>query len=91
MSAVPASERGFDIVALGWGFAGALIVLYVLCLVGQLIAPDLPLAHGWLALFSTAPAGSVRGIAEGLIGSAVFGWIAAVALGVIYNRLLAGR
>jgi hypothetical protein len=57
--------------------------------IGLWVAPDLSLAHGWLGLFSTAPAGSIRSVAEGLIGSVVFGWVAAIALGAIYNRLSA--
>jgi hypothetical protein len=40
-----------------------------------------------LALFTTAPNGTVRSFIEGIIGSVVFGWIMALLLGPIYNRL----
>ncbi|MSP50379.1 MAG: hypothetical protein EXQ95_13770 [Alphaproteobacteria bacterium] len=92
MTSVPDPTQGqtIHIVALGWGLAGALVVLYALCALVLMIVPGLPLAHGWLGLFSTAPAGSVRSWAEGIVGSLAFGWVAAVVLGLIYNRV-AGR
>jgi hypothetical protein len=53
-----------------------------------MIAPDLALSHGWLMLFSAAPTGSFRGLIEGSIWSAIVGWLIAVMLGFIYNRLV---
>jgi hypothetical protein len=76
----------FNIVALGWGLSAALVVLYVLCWLAVLVVPGL--AHGWLALFSTAPIGSGTGLIAGIISSAVAGWITAVVLGFVYNSLL---
>lgn len=41
--------------------------------------------HAWLELYSTAPAGSVRGLVEGIIWNVLFAWIAAVTFGATYN------
>ncbi len=85
----PIYRHRIHIVALDWGLAGALVVLYVLCALVQMVVPGLPLAHGWLGLFSTATAGSARSWVEGIAGSLAFGWIAAAVLGTIYNRVAA--
>ena len=77
-----------DLVAFGWALSGALVVLLVLCEAAAMILPGWQLAHNWLALFSTAEVGSFRNLIEGIIFSAVFGWIVAVVLVSIYNRLV---
>lgn len=89
MAAIAVSSRAgpINIAALGVAASVTLIVLYVTCAIAALALPGLPLAHGWLALFSTAPIGSVRALVEGVIGSVVFGWLIAVVLGYTYNRL----
>jgi hypothetical protein len=78
----------FDIVALGWGLAAALVVLFVICLAVALILPDWRAAHGWIGLFSVAPMTSVRVWIDGIVFSIVFGWITAVVLGLVYNALI---
>lgn len=77
-----------NIVALGWGISAALIVLFVLCLVVALVLPGWPAAHGWVGLFSVAPLTSVRVWIDGILFSAAFGWLTAVILGLVYNRLI---
>jgi hypothetical protein len=69
-----------------WGLSAALVVLYVLCWLAVLIAPDL--AHGWLGLFSTQPPGSIGGLVIGIVVSAVMGWVAAAVLVPVYNAAL---
>jgi uncharacterized membrane protein (DUF485 family) len=66
-----------------WGLSAALVVLYVLCWLAVLVAPQL--AHGWLGLFSTEPAGSVSGLAIGVVVSIVMGWVASAVLVSVYN------
>lgn len=73
--------------ALGWALSAALVALFVVCAVAGMILPGLSLAHNWLSLFSTAPLGLVRSFAEGIIGSVAFGWLTAIVLGLVYNRL----
>jgi 2TM family of unknown function (DUF5676) len=76
-----------NVMALAWAFSITLVILFVLCGLVALAVPNTPLAHGWLDLFTKAPNGTVRSFIEGLIGSIVFGWITALILGPIYNRL----
>jgi hypothetical protein len=60
-----------SVVALGCGISSTLVVLYVLCWLAVLIAPGL--AHGWLALFSTEPPGSITGLILGIVWSIIVG------------------
>jgi hypothetical protein len=78
----------FDLVAFGWALSSALVVLFVLCEAAAMILPGWQLAHNWLMLFSTAEAGSFRNLIDGIVFSAVFGWITAAVLVSIYNRLV---
>lgn len=69
-----------------WGLSAALVVLYILCWLAVLVAPDL--AHGWLGLFSTEPGGSVTGLIIGVVVSLIMGWVAAAILVSVYNAAL---
>lgn len=76
-----------DIPALGWALTITLVVLYLLCWIAALAVRELPLAHGWLLLFSTAEPGSLRSLIEGSVASVAFAWISALLFGLAYNRL----
>ena len=78
----------FDLVAFGWALSGALVVLFVLCEAAAMILPGWQLAHNWLMLFSTAEVGTIRNLFDGVVFSAIFGWITAAVLVTIYNRLV---
>ena len=69
-----------------FGLSAALVLLYVLCWLAVLVAPGL--AHGWLALFSTEPPGSLGSLVVGVVVSAVMGWVAAAVLVLVYNATL---
>ena len=86
MSRVSWSEP-INVAALGWSLSITLVVLFIMCGVVAWVLPNTPLAHGWLALFTTAPNGTAASFIQGIIGSIVFGWIMARLLGPIYNRL----
>jgi hypothetical protein len=73
--------------ALGWALTITLVVLYLLCWIAALAVRELPLAHGWLLLFSTAEPGSLRSLIEGSVASVAFAWISALLFGQAYNRL----
>ena len=77
-----------NIVALGWGLTATLVALFVICALAAVLFPTLDLAHNWLGLFSTAPAGSLRNFIEGVIWNIVFAWFSAVVFGFVYNRLV---
>lgn len=81
------SESGVNIVALGWGLSATLVALFIVCALAAMLFPTLPVAHNWLGLFSTAPAGTVWNFAEGVIWSIVAAWFSAAIFGPIYNRL----
>ena len=82
------TRRGaINIVALGTALSVALVVLFVLCVLAALMFPSAPLAHGWVALFSLQPMGSAANWIAGILGSIAFGWITAVVLGLVYNRM----
>jgi hypothetical protein len=80
-----------SIVALGTALTAALIVLFVICLGSALAFPDLPASQGWaawVALFSVSPITSPRAWIDGIGFSFVFGWVSAVVIGFVYNRLI---
>jgi hypothetical protein len=81
----PPRTAPINVVALGVAASAALIVLYVLCWLVAVILPDAPLSHGWISLFTIAPAGSIRALIEGVIWSLGFGWVITLVLGLTYN------
>jgi hypothetical protein len=95
MNTQKAVNGPLNIVALGWAISAALVVLFVICLIVSFILPDLPASIGWAAwisLFSVTvvdqPFTSVRVWFDGIVFSLVFGWVTAVVLGLVYNRLI---
>jgi len=78
-----------SITALGCALSTALIVLFVFCLLVALVFPDLPATHAWVGLFSAAPLNSLRVWFDGILFSIVFGWVAAIVFGIVYNRVIA--
>jgi hypothetical protein len=82
------ADARLNIVALGWALSAALFALFVICLLVALTVPAWPASHAWVALFSTAPLQSARIWLDGAVFNIAFGWIAAVVLGLVYNRLL---
>ena len=86
------TETGhLDVMALGWALSAALVVLFVICLVVALVIPDWPASHAWIGLYSAAPLTSLRVWVDGIVFSLVFGWVAALVFGSVYNRLLRPR
>ena len=79
------------VVALGWGLSAVLVVLFVLCLAAALIFPTWPAAHAWIGMYSVAPLTSGRVWLDGIGFSIGFGWVAALVLGLVYNRLIAQK
>ena len=77
-----------NIAGLACGLSAALVVLFVICLVVALVLPDWPASHRWVGLFSLAPLTSFRVWIDGIVFSIVFGWVSAVILGLVYNRVI---
>ena len=70
------------------GLSVALIVLFAVCALAQLIAPGLQATHAWVGLFTTAPVLSLRAWIEGLVFSVVFGAIAGSIFALAYNAVI---
>lgn len=90
MTAFPPPLRSAPIhlIAFGVAASAALLVLFVLCWIVAALMPGLVSAsHGWITLFSTAPVASGKALIEGVIWSIVFGWIIALVMVPIYNRI----
>jgi ABC-type sulfate transport system permease component len=88
--AIAHAPTRLSISGLGWGFSAALVVLFLLCLLTALMLP-MPIARGWVALFSDAPIGSTRLWVEGLFWSIVAGWLIALVFGTVYNWIVVRR
>ena len=88
MAAKPSNEGTVNIVALGSALTATLVALFVICALAAMLFPTLSLAHNWLGLFSTAPAGSLRNLIEGAIWNVVFAWFSAIVFGFVYNSVV---
>lgn len=65
--------------------AGSLVVAFVLCAIAQLIVPGAQFSHAWLTLFTSAPVGTFRAWAEGIISSVVVGAVLGHVFAYLYN------
>jgi hypothetical protein len=88
----PASPRQtVPVVALGTALSAFLVISYVLCVLGYLLLPMLPIEHAALGILLpgftllTWPSFFL-----GLVESAAWGWYAALLFGTLYN-FFAGR
>jgi hypothetical protein len=88
MNPAVARSSPLDMIALGWGLSATLVVLFVICVVAALVLPDWPASHRWVELFYLAPLTSLRVWMDGIVFSIVFGWISAVVLSLVYNRVI---
>ena len=81
--------RTIPIVTFGLALSGFFAVSYVICILGYLLLPGLPVQHQFLEIFLpgftllTWPSFFL-----GLVESILFGWYIAVVFGAIYNFLL---
>ena len=74
--------------AFGLSLGLSLAIQSLLCWLAVLLFPQAPLAHAWLGLFSTAPAGSLSAGLTSILLSVILGWLTAFLMAVIYNRLI---
>ncbi|WP_152485869.1 DUF5676 family membrane protein [Euryhalocaulis caribicus] len=81
------SDNRFHIVALGWALSVTLASIFILCALLALALPSVPISHHWVGLFTLRAVSSPIAWVEGVAGSVVFGWIAALVAAPIYNRI----
>jgi hypothetical protein len=78
--------RTVPVLALGMGLGLFLAFSYILCIIGYLLLPDLPIAHFALAIFLPGFALlSWPSFILGLVESFGYGWYIALVFGPIYN------
>jgi hypothetical protein len=78
--------RRVPIAALGVSLSSFLALSYLLCILGYLIAPGVPVKHEALAIFLPGfELLSWQTFLLGLVESIVWGWYIAVGFGLIYN------
>lgn len=70
------------------GLSVALVAIFIVCAVVQLVAPNIQATHGWIGLFTTAQLPSLQAWIEGILFSVVFGLIAAGIFVFGYNRMV---
>ncbi|MEX0860200.1 MAG: hypothetical protein WD017_04610 [Cucumibacter sp.] len=67
----------------------ALIALFVICAVVQLIAPTVQATHAWVGLFTLAPVTSPQAWLEGIFFSLAFGIVAGSIFAAVHNAVAA--
>jgi ABC-type antimicrobial peptide transport system permease subunit len=72
--------------ATGLALAGTLVILFILCVIAQVVVPGIQLSHMWLNLFTVEPFGSVSSWIQGVLSSLVVGFVAGWLFGAIYNK-----
>ena len=78
--------RTIPVLALGMGLSLFLAISYVLCIVGYVVFPGLPIAHSALAIF--LPGFTLLSWSSFFLGLAEtfgYGWYVALIFGPIYN------
>ena len=71
--------------AAAFGLAVALVVLFAICAIVEMVAPALPATHAWIGLFTAAEPRSVRAWVEEVFYSIAFGALAGAVFGFGYN------
>jgi hypothetical protein len=82
----PASSHRIGVVALGLGLSTFLAISYVVCVLGYLLLPGLPIAHAGLGIF--LPGFTLLSWSSfflGFVESVVWGWYVALLFGTLYN------
>lgn len=67
----------------------ALIVLFVICGIIQLVAPTLQATHAWVGLFTLAPISSPQAWMEGIFFSVAFGTVGGSIFAAVHNAVAA--
>ncbi len=85
-AARPVTIRTLPVVALGLSLSAFLAISYVLCIVGYLVAPGMPVKHEALAIFLPGfELLSWKTFLVGLAESYAWGWYVALVFAPLYN------
>lgn len=86
VSLSPRVASSVAVPALGLSLSGFLVISYLLCVVGYLLFPKLPISHMSLSIF--LPGFSLLSWSSfflGFVESIAWGWYVALILGSLYN------
>ncbi len=85
-----ASERAsISVVTLGLSLSVFFVISYLICVLGYLVFPGLPIEHAALSIFLPGfELLSWRSYFQGLVESFVWGWYVALVFGPLYNFFL---
>ena len=75
-------------ISAGVALSATLVIAFVLCAAVQVILPGAQFSHMWLALFTAAPLGSFQAWFEGILASAVVGFISGWCFVHCYNWMI---
>jgi hypothetical protein len=75
------------LVPAAWALSAALVATFMVCAGFELLWPDLPVAHGWVGLFTVRPVTSAISWFEGIVGSVAFGSFFAAIVAWVFNAL----
>ena len=85
-SAGVGTARRIPIVVLGLSLSGFFVISYVICVLGYLLFPNLPVQHDALAIFLPGfTLLSWQSYFLGLVESFLWGWYIALVFGALYN------
>jgi 2TM family of unknown function (DUF5676) len=85
-SASVGAARSIPVVALGLSLSAFFVISYVLCVLGYLLFPNLPVEHAALAIFLPGfLLLSWQSYFLGLVESFIWGWYVALVFGPLYN------
>jgi hypothetical protein len=71
--------------AAGVGVGAALVVVFILCAIVQVVAPGVQASHMWVSLFTTAPITSPNAWVAGILGGGIGGYVAGSVFAWTYN------
>lgn len=85
-SGTPDHARRIPVIGFGLALSSFLLLSFVLCVAGYLIAPGLPITHSALSLFLPGfQLLSWPGFFVGAVESVLWGWYIALVFGSLYN------
>jgi len=70
-----------------WALSAALVATFIVCAGFELVAPNVPVAHNWVGLFTLRPVTSALSWVEGIAGSVASGWFFAAIFTWVFNAL----
>lgn len=83
---LPTAARGIPVLVFGWSLSLFLVISYVLCVIGYLLFPSLPIQHSALAIFLPGfELLSWTTFALGLVESFAWGWYVALIFCPLFN------